>query len=99
MKPCMARSLLAIFLLLWFAGAWAEFPERPISLILPTPPGGAADLNARPLARHLLEVLNPQSSPPATADTRTGSGNQPQSAATPCPARTRPGFDSAPTGG
>ena len=27
--------------------ASADYPERPISLILPTPPGGAADLNAR----------------------------------------------------
>ena len=37
--------------------ASADYPERPISLILPTPPGGAADLNARPLARHLLDLL------------------------------------------
>ncbi|MGB6104111.1 MAG: tripartite tricarboxylate transporter substrate binding protein [Pusillimonas sp.] len=37
--------------------AHADFPERPIQLILPTPPGGVADNNARPVAKHLNKAL------------------------------------------
>ncbi len=33
------------------------FPDHPIQLILPTPPGGVADMNARPIAKHLFETL------------------------------------------
>lgn len=44
---------------LWFTAqpAFAEFPDRPIQLILPTPPGGVADNNARPVAKHLHKSL------------------------------------------
>jgi tripartite-type tricarboxylate transporter receptor subunit TctC len=47
----------AMSILLGAGGALAEFPERPITLIVPYPPGGGADISARLLApiieRHL----------------------------------------------
>jgi tripartite-type tricarboxylate transporter receptor subunit TctC len=56
LQSILARGIAALFLAIT-CGVFAQYPDRPISLILPTPPGGAADLNARPLAKHLLEVL------------------------------------------
>jgi tripartite-type tricarboxylate transporter receptor subunit TctC len=50
--------------------AASQYPDRPVSLILPTPPSGAADLNARPLAKHLLEVLKQ----PVVVVNRQGAG-------------------------
>jgi hypothetical protein len=47
-----ARAACALLLAICGVGAaFAQYPDRPVSLILPTPPGGAADLNARPLAK------------------------------------------------
>ncbi len=37
--------------------AAAEYPARPITLILPHPPGGGADLSARPLAKAAEKYL------------------------------------------
>ncbi len=64
------RRLAALLLLLACGAAHAEFPDRPISMVLPTPPGGAADLNARPLAKHLLDVLKQ----PVVVVNRQGAG-------------------------
>ena len=35
----------------------AEYPSKPVTLILPHPPGGAADMTARPLANAARKVL------------------------------------------
>jgi tripartite-type tricarboxylate transporter receptor subunit TctC len=51
------RGIAALCLCLCFPVVRAEFPEHPISLILPTPPGGVADMNARPIAKYLSEAL------------------------------------------
>lgn len=46
---------------MWFiptrSGAAEVYPTRPINLIVPFPPGGNADLNARPLATALEKIL------------------------------------------
>ena len=69
MQRILARFV-AVLSLAVTSAAFAQYPERPISLILPTPPGGAADLNARPLAKHLLDVLKQ----PVVVVNRQGAG-------------------------
>ena len=39
------------------AVAHAQFPERPITMIVPFPPGGVADTVARPMAEALSREL------------------------------------------
>ena len=48
-------ALLALFPLL--AHAQAPFPSKPISIVVPFPPGGQADLSARPLAVAMSQIL------------------------------------------
>jgi tripartite-type tricarboxylate transporter receptor subunit TctC len=54
-------SLLAVALLPWLvaapAAAQEPFPTRPVTIVCPFPPGGQADLTARPLAVALERVL------------------------------------------
>jgi tripartite-type tricarboxylate transporter receptor subunit TctC len=54
-----ARSLLTAALLAFAATAFAQepFPSRPITMIVPFPPGGFVDLTARPLAATLEKIL------------------------------------------
>jgi tripartite-type tricarboxylate transporter receptor subunit TctC len=43
------------------AAAWGgEFPERPVRLIIPFPPGGASDFGGRLVAAGLTEILGQQ---------------------------------------
>jgi tripartite-type tricarboxylate transporter receptor subunit TctC len=46
-----------IAVLLAAVPAWADFPERPVRMLLPFPPGGAVDIVARLIAAHLAEDL------------------------------------------
>jgi tripartite-type tricarboxylate transporter receptor subunit TctC len=48
----------------------ANFPSKPIRLILPYPPGGGSDIIARPLAQRLAETLKQQ----VIVDNRGGAG-------------------------
>jgi tripartite-type tricarboxylate transporter receptor subunit TctC len=53
-----SRLGLSVLAVLPAAGADAPYPSRPITIVVPYPPGGIADLTARPLAaRRLAEVV------------------------------------------
>jgi tripartite-type tricarboxylate transporter receptor subunit TctC len=53
----MNRFLAAIFALLLPFAAAAQYPNKPIRLIVPFPPGGAAELGARIFAQPLSQAL------------------------------------------
>lgn len=68
--PVDARRLLAALLLVVFTGiASAQYPARPIRLLVPNPPGGATDTLARVFAPKLGEALGQ----PVIVDNRPGS--------------------------
>lgn len=51
------RALLICVGIVWSVNALAEFPERPIRLVVPYGPGGVADTMARIIQRPLHETL------------------------------------------
>jgi tripartite-type tricarboxylate transporter receptor subunit TctC len=53
------------------ARAQAAWPSRPISLVVPFPPGGSNDLLARPMAQKLQQALNNH---PVVVENRGGAG-------------------------
>ncbi len=69
----LARRLLLLALTTMALGAWAQtWPERPIKLVVPFPPGGGADLAARTYAEKLSTLLGQ----PVFIDNKPGaSGN------------------------
>lgn len=65
------------------AGAQDAYPSKPVNMIVPFPPGGQADLSARPLAQALQQILKQ----PVVVINRPGAagaiGNRAVAAATP----------------
>ena len=53
----MKRLLASFALALLCSGAYAQYPTKPIRLIVPFPPGGAAELGARIYAQPLGQAL------------------------------------------
>lgn len=56
-----ARSILAITILCCAplpASAQADYPSKPITLVVPFPPGGVTDIAGREVARNLTKYLN-----------------------------------------
>jgi len=53
------RFLGAVLALVCASAAWAQepFPSKPVTIVVPYPPGGQADLAARPLAHSLQQIL------------------------------------------
>jgi tripartite-type tricarboxylate transporter receptor subunit TctC len=54
------RRLLAVVAALCCTGAAAQYPSKPIRLVVPFPPGGAADLAARVMVQPLSQALGQQ---------------------------------------
>ena len=69
-----ARTRLALPLLPLFASAWTRaagsWPERPVRLIVPFPPGGSTDAQGRLLGQHLAALWKQ----PVIIDNRPGAG-------------------------
>ncbi len=69
MTAKLLRLLAACLFALASAGALAQYPSRPIKLIVPIPPGGAPDIVARVVGQKLSEIL----AVPVVVDNRAGS--------------------------
>ncbi|PYM35927.1 MAG: hypothetical protein DME15_05365 [Candidatus Rokuibacteriota bacterium] len=57
MNRTLSALLLTCVALAGVAGAQEAYPTRPVTIVVPFPPGGIADLTARPLAPALERVL------------------------------------------
>lgn len=65
-RPILAAALAALAPLV----ASADFPDRPITMIVPFPPGGVADITARPVAAAMGNVLKQ----PVVVENKAGAG-------------------------
>ncbi len=62
------RAVLLLALSVFAAAASAQFPSRPVTIIVPIPPGGAPDIAARVLGQKLSEALGQ----PVVVENRAG---------------------------
>jgi tripartite-type tricarboxylate transporter receptor subunit TctC len=64
------RTIFAVLAALLAFGAQAQYPTRPVTMIVPFPPGGVADIVGRPLAAAMEKTLGQ----PVVIVNRTGAG-------------------------
>jgi tripartite-type tricarboxylate transporter receptor subunit TctC len=64
-----SRSVAIVFAAVVSLQAWAQYPTRPIKLIVPIPPGGAPDISARVVGQRLAELVGQ----PVVVENRPGS--------------------------
>lgn len=69
MKAIFWRRLVVLLVALGTGAAFAQYPSRPIKLIVPIPPGGAPDIAARVIGQKLSELLGV----PVVVDNHAGS--------------------------
>ena len=68
--PMRLLSAILALLLSFATAAWADYPEKPIRLVVPFPPGGVTDIVARLLAERLSAEFGQQ----VLVDNKTGAG-------------------------
>jgi len=56
-QNCCSLALLILVLAAVKVSGQEKYPDRPITIVAPFPPGGVADLTARPVAAALEKVL------------------------------------------
>ena len=65
-------GLLALLVLSWSVHAQQPYPNKPVRLLIPAPPGGGTDILGRLLQQGLLELW----SQPVVVDNRGGASGQ-----------------------
>src|SRR5213592_10397 len=68
-EDSMSRFAVLAFAALFSVASWAQYPVRPIRLIVPIPPGGAPDISARVVGQRLSELVGQ----PVVVENRPGS--------------------------
>ena len=69
-RPTFAALALAAAMLAPAALAQSDYPNKAISMVVPFPPGGVADITARPLAEAMGRILKQ----PVVVENRSGAG-------------------------